>query len=280
MFLYALTLISKIILLQVGTVTPNLVFPSSTWIIGNHSDELTPWIPVIALKSSPKTNYFVLPCCSYDFSGQKYSRRDTSISQYSDYLNYIKEISNICGFTTDTDRLRIPSTKRLCLVGIRTDHQSKKPSRYFAEIEKFIGNRAGEFQPRNTEEKARNCTQLDKKLIERIVFVCVRVILNQARWIKKADGKYWNCGSPVILSELTRDINPEDLKALKNECGGLQTLLKNHRYLFRVVGGCVSLKQGLKLTEETEKYRTKTCWFNKHHPNGCFYSAEQCAYLH
>ncbi len=81
------------------------LFPDFDWLIGNHSDELTPWIPVMAarltflecdcaqgmcgytaiycsgcveaiigvsytFRSSYKTKYFVLPCCPHDFDGK------------------------------------------------------------------------------------------------------------------------------------------------------------------------------------------------------------------
>jgi len=29
----------------------SLLYPETDWLIGNHSDELTPWIPVIAARS-------------------------------------------------------------------------------------------------------------------------------------------------------------------------------------------------------------------------------------
>ena len=34
------------------TITPSTesVYPDSDWLIGNHSDELTPWIPVMAAR--------------------------------------------------------------------------------------------------------------------------------------------------------------------------------------------------------------------------------------
>ena len=34
------------------TITPSTesVYPESDWLIGNHSDELTPWIPVMAAR--------------------------------------------------------------------------------------------------------------------------------------------------------------------------------------------------------------------------------------
>lgn len=103
--------------LRVEIVLPQSTFPEATWLIGNHSDELTPWIPVIALRSSPRTNYFVLPCCPFDFSGKKYIRSNTKLSQYSDFINYVKTISEVCGFETAVDKLRIPSTKRISLIG-------------------------------------------------------------------------------------------------------------------------------------------------------------------
>ena len=107
------------------------------WILGNHSDELTPWIPVMAVRlvlqcagrqldaSISKISilslnfrcgfnkkFWVLPCCFYDFYG-KYERSQSSHGQYDDYLAYIKSIGVECGFQVDTDVMRIPSTKRV-----------------------------------------------------------------------------------------------------------------------------------------------------------------------
>ncbi len=42
-------------------------FPEVDWLVGNHSDELTPWIPYMASKSGYNTSFFVLPCCFHDF---------------------------------------------------------------------------------------------------------------------------------------------------------------------------------------------------------------------
>ena len=69
--------------LQVGTVSPSAdtTYPGSDWLIGNHSDELTPWIPVMAAATGPDTCFFLLPCCPWDFYS-KYQRADTrSVSQ-------------------------------------------------------------------------------------------------------------------------------------------------------------------------------------------------------
>lgn len=38
------------------TIIPNeTVFDNVDWIIGNHADELAPWIPIIAMRSKPLT---------------------------------------------------------------------------------------------------------------------------------------------------------------------------------------------------------------------------------
>ena len=44
--------------------------PSADWLIGNHSDELTPWIPVMAARTSLSCNFFLLPCCTHDFTAK------------------------------------------------------------------------------------------------------------------------------------------------------------------------------------------------------------------
>ncbi|KAM6150734.1 putative tRNA (uracil-O(2)-)-methyltransferase isoform 2-T2 [Erethizon dorsatum] len=92
------------------------LFPDADWLIGNHSDELTPWIPVIAARSSYRCRFFVLPCCFFDFVG-RYSRRQSRKTQYREYLDFIREVGQACGFHVEEDCLRIPSTKRVCLIG-------------------------------------------------------------------------------------------------------------------------------------------------------------------
>ncbi|CAL8241975.1 unnamed protein product [Merluccius merluccius] len=104
--------------LEEKAITPGegFLFPATDWLIGNHSDELTPWIPVMAARSSFSCRYFLLPCCFYDFYG-KFQRRRCGTTQYKEYIDYIAEVSRASGFHTDEDCLRIPSTKRVCLVG-------------------------------------------------------------------------------------------------------------------------------------------------------------------
>ncbi|VDP74734.1 unnamed protein product [Schistosoma curassoni] len=104
-------------------------FPQANWLIGNHSDELTPWLPILACKSGPSCKIFVLPCCPYSLFGKfnipKSSlsflpddinvKQITENSRYGTYLNYIQHIFAICRFIPEVDALRIPSTKRVGL---------------------------------------------------------------------------------------------------------------------------------------------------------------------
>ncbi|XP_036273064.1 probable tRNA (uracil-O(2)-)-methyltransferase isoform X1 [Pipistrellus kuhlii] len=104
--------------LEEAAITPSdeTLFPDADWLIGNHSDELTPWVPVIAARSSYRCRFFVLPCCFFDFAG-RYRRRQSGKTQYREYLDFVREVGSACGFHVEEDCLRIPSTKRVCLLG-------------------------------------------------------------------------------------------------------------------------------------------------------------------
>lgn len=84
-----------------------------TLLIGNHSDELTPWLPVLACQCS--CNVFLLPCCFFDFSGKKFiTNNHSNTTQYEQYLFYVEKIARILDFDIRKDKLRIPSTKNIC----------------------------------------------------------------------------------------------------------------------------------------------------------------------
>ncbi|XP_031991570.1 probable tRNA (uracil-O(2)-)-methyltransferase isoform X2 [Hylobates moloch] len=130
--------------LEEDAVTPNdkTLFPDVDWLIGNHSDELTPWIPVIAARSSYNCRFFVLPCCFFDFVG-RYSRRHSKKTQYREYLDFIKEVGFTCGFHVDEDCLRIPSTKRVCLVGKSRTYPSSREASVDEKRTQYIKSRRG-----------------------------------------------------------------------------------------------------------------------------------------
>jgi tRNASer (uridine44-2'-O)-methyltransferase len=86
-----------------------------TFLIGNHSDELTPWLPVLARQCF--CNVFLLPCCFFDFSGKKFiTNNHDNTTQYEQYLFYVEKIAKILDFDIKQDKLRIPSTKNICFM--------------------------------------------------------------------------------------------------------------------------------------------------------------------
>lgn len=299
--------------LQVSTIIPSsaTVYPDYDWIIGNHSDELTPWIPVIAARSSADCRFFLLPCCPYELDGSKYQRYSAAKSQYSEYIDYIKTVCHECGFNTYVDKLRIPSTKRICLIGWGKRRDVDLETREH-RIQEMIGAKAtlirqentsvnaGEeafrlngwicnFKPRDTVEKVRNCTQLEKTLITGIVDTVANQLLSEGRVIslEGSTKKIWNAGRCLELKDLAESIPRENLIRLRKECGGLQTLLKNHSHVFRVAQGKVQfrvpgeqMQEKLKRRGAVVRRKVKPCWFHEHHPNGCPTTEANCNFKH
>ena len=82
------------------------------FLIGNHSDELTPWLPILG--AICHCNVFLLPCCFYDFSGKKFqTSHHEETSQYEQYLSYLDQLIRSLEFDVQRDKLRIPSTKNI-----------------------------------------------------------------------------------------------------------------------------------------------------------------------
>ncbi|EHB03682.1 Putative tRNA (uracil-O(2)-)-methyltransferase [Heterocephalus glaber] len=188
-----------------NAITPSAqtLFPAADWLIGNHSDELTPWIPVIAARfllvptsllepmsllglsrSSYHCRFFVLPCCFFDFAG-RFCRRQSRKTQYREYLDFIREVGEACGFHMEEDCLRIPSTKR---VRVR---------------------------------------------------VRVRVALAIEPRTLLRDSKK----GPCLRTEVAWQLDRATLRRLKHECGGLQTLLRNSRQVFEGAGGAAAIQE-------------------------------------
>ncbi|XP_078681926.1 putative tRNA (uracil-O(2)-)-methyltransferase [Branchiostoma floridae x Branchiostoma belcheri] len=147
--------------LQEEPITPSdsCLFPDSDWLIGNHSDELTPWIPVIAARSSYTTRYFVLPCCPYDFHG-RFARTHTATSHYRNYLDYIHSVGEACGFRVEEDSLRIPSTKRICQIGRTRVYPEEETHKIDKLISELISSRPREQSknPHNSQTDIRGAT--------------------------------------------------------------------------------------------------------------------------
>lgn len=238
----------------------------------------------MSARSSNNCNFFLLPCCSYEFDGSKYQRKDSSKSVYNEYLEYVQNIVETCGFQCEIDKLRIPSTKRICLVGrTRVNNNFEDVNRNITELINSRCNKVNkdwvdDYKTRK-EETVRNCTKLDKNLVNNIVKKVVDQLLLTKNYI--GTSKSWNSGGRISLPDLVKLITAEELKHLKNECGGLQTLLKNHRFVFKVEKGFVQLRvPNTNYNSNLETVKKRECWFFNNHPDGCFVDEANCSYLH
>lgn len=266
--------------LRETTWHPTHVFNDIDWIIGNHSDELSPWISIVAAKNSFNCNYFLLPCCAFELSGAKFSTREKDKSLYMSYINYLIKISkDICGFETTVDRMKIPSTKRICLIGSSRSYHVEDFSNKCKVIDEYIKAESdNNFAPRDRNEVVRNCTKVDKNVIDRIVDIIFYYLLDKEEKIIEG---WWNIGGEMELSDAAKLISSSDLNALKCQCGGLQTLFKIKHNVFEVKFGKVKLRKPRTITEaKNKKIKIYACYHHNNHPQKCLHNDENCLYIH
>ncbi|TFK47629.1 DUF1613 domain-containing protein [Heliocybe sulcata] len=133
--------------LHVHALTPTSLLPDTyltpgVFLIGNHADELTPWVPVLSALHDA-SGYLSIPCCAWAFD-ERFTRaksRDALFpvpqsdsewvenlglggdgnyaSAYSAYRIWIAALSEWCGWEVECDALRIPSTRNWAIVGRR-----------------------------------------------------------------------------------------------------------------------------------------------------------------
>ncbi|SNX84076.1 related to TRM44 - tRNA(Ser) Um(44) 2'-O-methyltransferase [Melanopsichium pennsylvanicum] len=93
---------------------------TGAWLLGNHADELTPWLPVLATQHSA-AGFINLPCCYFSLDGTKafplLLKRSGEVSRNEQYLAYVSELHSRYGWQVELEPLRIPSTKNWCFVG-------------------------------------------------------------------------------------------------------------------------------------------------------------------
>ncbi|KAH0835041.1 hypothetical protein J3R83DRAFT_10778 [Lanmaoa asiatica] len=124
---------------------PSVVIPylqPGAFLIGNHADELTPWIPLIAAVEHA-SGYLSIPCCAWSFD-ERFSHASTTTvvdlapivvdddafvdrlnlcgeggqrSQYSMYRIWLAKLSQWTGWKVECDTLRIPSTRNWAIIG-------------------------------------------------------------------------------------------------------------------------------------------------------------------
>lgn len=114
------------------------LFRQGAFLIGNHADELTPWIPVLSTLSSA-SGYLSIPCCAWSFD-TRYERSAIALfttatpefvdslnlggdgsnsSSYSMYRIWLASLSLHLGWKVECETLRIPSTRNWAVVGAR-----------------------------------------------------------------------------------------------------------------------------------------------------------------
>jgi tRNASer (uridine44-2'-O)-methyltransferase len=141
------------------------VFKPGTFIISNHADELTPWTPLLATLSSPRSPlpFLAIPCCSHALSGAKhrYSPKDIHLqspdsrihdseeqpatgdlkalraekmnaahhsddkSMYACLTRKVVNITEEVGLDAEVTLMRIPSTRNIGIVGNRRKAATK-----------------------------------------------------------------------------------------------------------------------------------------------------------
>ncbi|WVQ95775.1 hypothetical protein IAU59_002874 [Kwoniella sp. CBS 9459] len=105
------------------------VIKENTFMIGNHSDELTPWLPLLSLIPSEPVPHLSLPCCLHNldsaFDVLQYTAPDhphtleggfenglePGVSRYKSYLMWLGYCGLKAGWQWEKEGLRVPSTK-------------------------------------------------------------------------------------------------------------------------------------------------------------------------
>ncbi|KAL4002027.1 putative AdoMet-dependent methyltransferase family protein [Acanthocheilonema viteae] len=262
--------------LREETLNPGDLLIDSDFLIGNHTDELTPWIPIMAARS--RSNFFLLPCCPFDFYNRFQKKCGvTATSVYSSYLLFIRDICLRLGYCVEEDRLKIPSTKRYCfLCTVPAGGLVENLENIISDILPHMN--LPNFLPREKFERIKNCSKLRRdfqQMLARKIFTYL---------LELSPDKSTVCwgGEPCSLKEIADLLSEEEKAQLRDSNGGLQTFLKNQHQIFKVVKGTVSIrnwaKEGNRRVEG--KLKTTNCWFHNYYFNGCPLSAEDCSYKH
>lgn len=150
------------------------------FIIGNHADELTPWVPVLATLCDA-SGFINIPCCPWTFDA-KYERSTaanypieesivdfteslklggdgSNASAYSMYRVWLGTLTQHCGWKVESETLRIPSTRNWALVGRKhTTSQDGEKDEGQENVQAILESvrERGIFKTRTPEGKAGN----------------------------------------------------------------------------------------------------------------------------
>ena len=162
----------------------NPPFPHGSFLIGNHADELTPWIPLLAALV-PESAFLNMPCCLHTLT-ERFNRGEYSIDEeliassptlikndlqeyqslsgdnkgrYAAYLKYIAELTLKAGWRLQREALRVPSTKNWAFVGRNriwdgtSDQEIGKECAIKDWIKDIASRKLEDWKPRSSEGK-------------------------------------------------------------------------------------------------------------------------------
>jgi len=256
------------------------------FMIGNHTDELTPWIPILAARRN--CQFFLLPCCFYDFY-HKFNNKPTNknkggigISRYDQYLNYVKSIGESLGYRMQVDKLKTSSDKRVCFIGtIPPEGLAPNREEIIAKLlADSITTPITSFTPIGDTVDSRNCTKIPFDYRQNLSKKLAIVLIESSG--DEING--WKCGGKVQLYEMSKHLNEEDKAYMKSQFGGLQTFFKNFGQAFIIRRGEVQLRRWPEdypnFCRLPEKFKKAYCWFFNNHPQGCPIEDKVCPFIH
>ncbi|KAG8900397.1 tRNA(Ser) Um(44) 2'-O-methyltransferase [Tulasnella sp. 403] len=105
-----------------------------SFLIGNHSDELTPWLPILAVLSN--SAFISIPCCPWTlntkFTKPKgFHKREKSPAEVNFKCLLEARGSGGSKFEPETEALRIPSSRNWAIIGRRRVKMDEPPKEAF-----------------------------------------------------------------------------------------------------------------------------------------------------
>ncbi|KAF8274494.1 hypothetical protein EI94DRAFT_1675134 [Lactarius quietus] len=146
------------------------LLPAECFLVGNHADELTPWVPLLATRVRA-SGYLSIPCCAWGLDARFDRARDVPCcdvdaetlnlggagegagSSYALYRVWLASLSVHCGWTVEVEVLRIPSTRNWAIVGRKRVGSSEAADDNVEELIEGVRKR-GQFKTRHPEGKA------------------------------------------------------------------------------------------------------------------------------
>ncbi|KAN0133932.1 DUF1613 domain containing protein [Lactarius tabidus] len=146
------------------------LLPAECFLVGNHADELTPWVPLLATRARA-SGYLSIPCCAWGLDARFDRARDVphcdvdaetlnlggagegAGSSYALYRVWLASLGVHCGWAVEVEVLRIPSTRNWSIVGRKRVGSLEAADDNVEELIEDVRKR-GLFKTRHPEGKA------------------------------------------------------------------------------------------------------------------------------